>query len=317
MRRDEALFIGPLPHWLIGPCLTLLCVSLLWTGLSAQRPEHRGRLATGLVPVVTTLPPGSSEIKPTDIEILDDGKVVTPATVVTGERVALSILVDVALGEPTRVRTLLGDVDSALSRVPVELTPVRHLNQYKLRASRRASPADFQRAPPDRASPTAKPGTFHTQEKHLWSAADWALASLQFRRGRRVMVVVTDGTRRWVAHPPSYDVGPERQASFSDFRNRVRAEFATVFVVAINDARLPSEWRDIAGESGGEVLTVAPTDDVKILMAGLAERIARQSVVYFTPATTDGRTHRLQVRLKDGGTPLPSATLYLAPKVLR
>lgn len=300
------------------PCCLIVALSLsVGAGVAAQRPEHRDRLATGLVPVVTTLPPGSSELKPTDIEVLDDGRVVTPATVVTGERVALSILVDVALGEPTRVWTLLGDVDSALSRVPVELAPVRHLNQYKLRVSGRTSPADFQRPPLDRAGRSAKPGTFHTQERHLWSAADWALASLQFRRGRRVMVVVTDGTRRWVAHQPSYDVGSERQASFSDFRNRVRRESATVFVVAIDDARLPSEWRDIAAESGGEVLTVGPTDDVKTLMVALADRIARQSVVYFAPATSDGRTHRLQLRLKDSGAPLPSPALYLAPKGIR
>jgi hypothetical protein len=298
-------------HW---PVASLLCVSLLWAGLSAQRPEHRDRLATGLVPVVTTLPVGSSDIKPADIEILDDGRVVTPAAVVTGERVALSVFVDVALGERERVWTLLGDVESGLARIPVELAPIRHLNQYKLRVSGRTSPADFQRAPFDRATPTAKPGTFHLQEKHLWSAADWALASLQFRRGRRVMVVVTDGTRRWVAHQPNHDIGPERRPSFSDFRTRVRSQFATVLVVAIDDAKLPSEWRDIAEESGGEVLTVGPTTDLRASLNELAGRVARQSVVYFSPAVTDGRTHRVQVRLKDGGMPLPSPTLYLAPK---
>ncbi len=78
--------IATLAHWSSGPALTLLCVCLLWTGLSGQRPEHRDRLSTGLVPVVTTFPSGRSDIKPADIEILDDGRVVIPATVVTGER---------------------------------------------------------------------------------------------------------------------------------------------------------------------------------------------------------------------------------------
>lgn len=301
-------------HWSIA---SLLCLSLLWTGLSAQRPEHRDRLATGLVPVVTTLPPGSSGIKPVDIEILDDGRVVTPKAIVAGERVALGILVDVARGEPERVWKLLGDVESALSAIPVDSSPVRHLNQYKLRVSRVTGPADFQSAPLDRASHTVKPGTFHSESKPAWSAADWVLASLQFRRGRRVVVVVTDGPRQAMLTPPTFDVGPERQASFSDFRNRVRNQFATVFVVAINDARLPSEWSEIAEESGGQIVRVGTTDNLRASLSAIADRVAQQSVAYFTPQSPDGRTHRLQLRLKDGSTPLPSPTLYLAPKVVR
>jgi hypothetical protein len=246
---------------------------------------------------VTTLPVGSSDIKPADIEILDDGRVVTPAAVVTGERVALGILVDVVLGEPERVWKLLGDVESALSAIPAELTPVRHLNQYKLRVTGRTTPPDFLSAPLDRASHTAKPGTFHSQSKQAWSAADWALASLQFRRGRRVMVVVTDGSRKAMLSPPKFDVGPERQPSFSDFRTRVRSE--------------------IAEESGGQVVRVGAADNLRASLSTIADRVAQQSVVYFTPQTPDGRTHRVQVRLTGGGTPLPSPALYLAPKVVR
>lgn len=293
---------------------TLVGVALLCGVAVAQRPAHRDRLATGLVPVVTTLPTDSTEIKPADIEILDDGKVVAPVTVVTGERVALAILVDVARGEAERVWALLGEVDSALSTIPVELAPVRHLNQFKLRVSGPVSLADVMGAPPDRASPTAKPGMFHSQSKLLWSAADWAMASLQFRRGRRVMVVVTDGNRRSMLMQPAFDAGNERQPSFSDFRNRVRGEFATVFVVAIDNARLPSQWRDIAEESGGEVLTVGPADNVRVSLMALADRITRQSVVYFNPPLSDGRTHRVQVRLKGRDAPLPAPALYLAPK---
>jgi hypothetical protein len=288
--------------------------------LHAQLPQHRDRIAAGLVPIPITLPSGTaSAIEPGDIEAFDDGRVVAPAAVIAGDAPALAILVDVAFGESAKVGQLLDLVDDTLGRIPSDGAPIQHVNQINYRESyadrRKKGLAAWQRAPQNRM--THSGGVWRHQERPPWNAADWALASLHFRRGRRVLVVVTDGIRRRSLLPYNTDVGTDRAASRGDFHDRVRQEFATVFAVGVDGAELPDDLRKIVAESGGDARSVGPGEDLRAALTALAQQITNQRVVYFTPANPDGRVHRLHVRLKTGAVPLQSPTVYRAPRPTR
>lgn len=301
----------------VAVILGLVC-ALSWSA-TAQSPAHRDRIADGLVAAAIMLPAGvPSQIAPGDLEVVDDGRIAQATAVASGQPPGLAILVDVANGESAKVGRLLDLVDDTLARTPVEATPIRHLNQFSYRA-----PDWYKRGfefnmPVPRNRTVHGGGKWQPQWRPLWNAADWALASLHFRRSSRVLVVVTDGIRRpSQALPYEPEHGSTRQVSFGDFRNRVRQEFATVVIVAVDGGQLTEEHREIALESGGDAISLDAGEDVRAVLVGLAQQIAEQRVIYFKPANPNGRVHRLEVRLKAGAVPLQAPTLYLAPRPQR
>jgi hypothetical protein len=294
--------------------LALFC-SLAVAGMDAQLPKHRDRIADGLAAAAITLPSGApGTLAPADVEVLDDGRVAPVTAIVTDEPPALAILVDVAKGESAKVGQLLDLVNDTLGRVPAEDSAIRQVNQFNNRGPYKYTNGSgfYATAPSNRR--VSRGGAWQPHDRPSWNAADWALASLHFRRSRRVLVVVTDGIRRPPGSPYEPEPGSERQVSFGDFRDRVRQEFATVFVLGVDAAELTDDHRKIAAESGGDARSVGTGEDLRAALARLGQEIGAQRVVYFKPANPDGRVHRLQVRLKSSAVPPQGPTAYLAPR---
>ena len=55
----------------------------------------------------------------------------------------------------------------------------------------------------------------------------------------------------------------------------------------------------IAGESGGGYFELTSTDDLSSTFARVADELHRQYALAFTPAKLDGKTHKIDVLLRD------------------
>ena len=67
----------------------------------------------------------------------------------------------------------------------------------------------------------------------------------------------------------------------------------------------------IAAETGGGYFELTSADDLSATFARVAEELHHQYVLGFTPIVLDGKTHKLEVRVK-GGNIARARKSYLA-----
>jgi len=70
--------------------------------------------------------------------------------------------------------------------------------------------------------------------------------------------------------------------------------------------------REVALDSGGGYFELRATDQLGTTFSRVADELHRQYLLGFTPQTLDGRTHRLEVRLKDPMLTVRSRRTYVA-----
>jgi Ca-activated chloride channel homolog len=171
----------------------------------------------------------------------------------------------------------------------------------------------------------------------LWNAVNVGITALLHQQGRRVVLVFTDGVDR-----------PMNSSSASLKDVMKRAEQEDVMVYAIGLAPRMSGYRrrsggggtygrgggggsygggmrgampekpdeglpKIAAETGGGYFELTRTDDLSSTFARVVKELHHQYVLGFTPVMLDGKTHKLEVRVKDGST-VRARKNYLASK---
>ena len=70
--------------------------------------------------------------------------------------------------------------------------------------------------------------------------------------------------------------------------------------------------REVALDSGGGYFELHATDDLADTFARVADELHRQYLLGFTPLTLDGRTHRLEVQLRDTTLTVRARKTYVA-----
>lgn len=70
--------------------------------------------------------------------------------------------------------------------------------------------------------------------------------------------------------------------------------------------------RDVAFESGGGYFELRATDQLGDTFARVADELHRQYLLGFTPQTLDGKSHRLEVRLRDSALTVRARRSYVA-----
>ncbi len=135
----------------------------------------------------------------------------------------------------------------------------------------------------------------------LWLALDAAMTSMARERGRRIVLVITDGND-----------SDGTRVSRRDVRNRAIRDDFMVYAVAINGHDLNDELQDVATESGGGYVIVDDRDDLKQTLATVVDELRHQYVLGFTPATLDGKNHKLEVSLSTKGLTARAPRSYFA-----
>ena len=146
-------------------------------------------------------------------------------------------------------------------------------------------------------------------ETPLWNAVDQMMVALKDITGRRVVLVLTDG----------YDT-TTLEHGFDAVRRRADTEEIMIYAIGCwngpgsGDDRPDGDLRKIADHTGGGYveLTWAQASDLSATFAGIADELHHQYVLGFVPARLDGKTHELDVRVKQPGLSVRARKTYEA-----
>ena len=169
----------------------------------------------------------------------------------------------------------------------------------------------------------------------LWNAANVAIRELLPQEGRKVVLLFTDG----VDSPGNFKTN---NLSVMDVMERATKEDVMLYAIGL-ESRLPYGRRQsplaggfgggfggsggggmtqrpdpglpkIAAETGGGYFELTRADDLKSTFARVADELHQQYALGFAPTKLDGKTHDLEVKLKNKGMKARARKSYVAAK---
>ena len=167
----------------------------------------------------------------------------------------------------------------------------------------------------------------------LWNAVNVGITSLLHQEGRRVVLVFTDG----IDHPMG-----SNNISYRDVERNAEQEDVMIFAIGLASSsfgggrrgrggpgsggmgptiRLPPEEPKvdaglprIAAATGGGYFELKSTNNLGATFRRIADELHRQYAIAFTPEKLDGKTHKLEVRLKKPNLIPRARRTYIAKK---
>ena len=167
----------------------------------------------------------------------------------------------------------------------------------------------------------------------LWNAVNVGITALLHQDGRRVVLVFTDGMDRPVG---------SNNISFRDVARNAGREDVMIFAVGLasaepsgrrrgvggglggfgsgvlrprpEPAKVDPGLRRIAAETGGGYFELTSANNLGSTFTRIADELHRQYALAFTPAVLDGKTHKLEVRVKRPETVARARKSYIARK---
>jgi Ca-activated chloride channel family protein len=135
----------------------------------------------------------------------------------------------------------------------------------------------------------------------LWDAIDGSMTALSTERGRRVVLVFSDGEDE-----------RSQRVGFDDVIKRAQRENYMVYAIGLQSeilgrrTRPDRALRRLAAETGGGYFELSRTAELNSTFSQVADELHRQYVMGFTPQNLDGTIHKIEVRTKlPGMTDLP------------
>jgi Ca-activated chloride channel homolog len=169
----------------------------------------------------------------------------------------------------------------------------------------------------------------------LWNATNEAVAALVPQQGRRVILLFTDGAD----NPGNFKTN---NLSLMDVMERAQREDIMVYAIGL-ESRMPPGGGGgmrgggfgtggfgggnafgiqrpdpglptIAGETGGGYFELRNADDLSGTFTRVAEELHRQYALGFEPTKLDGKTHKVEVKVKKPGLKVRARKHYVASK---
>ena len=145
----------------------------------------------------------------------------------------------------------------------------------------------------------------------LWKALDVSMTSLAGERGRRVVLVLTDG------RDSVYDTA--LSGSPSALNRRAIDESFMAYAIGMegmgpggNTAGLDGDIVGLVEQSGGGHFQLKADADLPATFARVIEELRHQYLLGFAPAALDGKVHRLDVRATTPGLRVRTRKSYRA-----
>jgi VWFA-related protein len=152
----------------------------------------------------------------------------------------------------------------------------------------------------------------------IWGALDHAMTELAAERGRRVLVIITDGLDTPIAYRDRSAVTSKiprivfRPTTGSDIAERAAREGFMLYAIGFEGAPLEDDIKTIARQSGGGWDLIGANEDLSAAFTGIVDDLHRQYLIGFAPAALDGATHRIEVRCLAPNTTVRARETYLA-----
>jgi Ca-activated chloride channel homolog len=144
----------------------------------------------------------------------------------------------------------------------------------------------------------------------LYDAIDASIDVLEGIEGRRIVVVFTDGD----------DTASRRGQG--DVLAKARKEEVMIYAIGLESeffngqrrvrTRPDRGLRRLADETGGGYFELKRTDELASTFSRVAQELHSQYTLGFTPATLDGREHKLVIRMKTPGMNARARRTYIA-----
>ena len=277
----------------------LVILILASTSLLAQQAPPVFKSSVDIVPVYATV----TDLKGTftrgltrdDFEVLDDGK---PQQIVSFSEEAQAISVSVILDTSGSMSEARPKMLAAAGVFLDQLRPDDRAMLGSLVYAGRPFTSDKARLrtamdliPPDPGSP-------------IWSALDGAVTALQPETQRRVIVMYTDGQNT--------DVFGRLKVTESSVRERLETEGVMLYAIGFQGVSLGGGIKTIARRSGGRATELGRDDDLAKALTAIADELHHQYLIGFTPAAFDGKSHKIEVRLKKTDLTVRARQQYVA-----
>ena len=137
---------------------------------------------------------------------------------------------------------------------------------------------------------------------------------------RPVILILSDGN----------NVDPWGKTTVADVIDRAQRSGVMIYSVGVpgqrgiaqpmvdlfntSDARTPHpHLRRVADETGGGYLEVSKRDDLAVAFARVADELHSQYLLGYVPPKSDGKVHKIEVRLKASGMRVRARKTYVAP----
>lgn len=316
--------------------LLVSMVAAVGTALAAQQTPFRG--ATDLVSVYATVTDRDghlvTDLTRDEFTVFDNGKR-QPITVFDNGIQPITIVVMLDQSGSMAENTAL--VRDAASEFVGRLLPTDRARIGFLGTDIRIEPADFT------GDHGALLGILRGDlggkgPSPIWTAVDRSISALVPQRGRRVVLIFSDGHDEPSSNAMRTDVGAVMR----------RARSADVMIYAIGfpalvEPRHISRWipsgnpggafppnlasspmgvgryeppdpalKDLAADSGGGYFELKDNGDLGAIFARVADELHRQYWLGFPPARLDGKTHKLEVKVARHGVTVRARKSYVA-----
>ena len=288
--------------------VVLAAVVAFVAAAAAQQQPPTFRTGTRLVPLYVTVTDGQGRLVPDlvqeDFEIYDNGKLqeisffqteVQPVTVVVMLDTSGSMTLNFDLVKRSAEQFLIRLLPDDRGRVGAFNDKIQFVSDFS--SDRDMLVSSLQDL--DFGYPT-----------RLYDAIAASLDELLGIEGRRVALVFTDGD------------DTASKTGRGTVLARARDEEVMVYAIGfesemftngrVTRTRPDRGLRGIAEETGGGYYEVKKKDELGPTFTRVAQELHSQYVVGFTPATLDGKVHKLEVRLKKAGLSPRARKSYLA-----
>ena len=148
----------------------------------------------------------------------------------------------------------------------------------------------------------------------LWDAVDVSIAHLEPLEGRRVVIVFTDGD----------DYGSK--LGVGDVTDRAREKDIMVYAIGLQSeyfngqtrtrSRPDRRLKGLAEETGGGFFELTKKDDLGPTFTRVAQELHSQYILGFSPATLDGKVHKLEIKVKRPGLTARGRKSYVAAPIV-
>lgn len=282
-------------------------VAALSAALTAQQPSFKA--GTQIVPLYVTVVDGEKRLVPDlgreDFEVLDNGKPVT-LTLFNNEPEAFSVAV--ILDTSASMTGSLDLLKDAAEQFIIRLLPEDRGMVGAFNDKIQFPIASFTSDRDELAGALRELG--FGNPTRLFDAIEAGIQQLRDVQGRRVVLVFTDG------EDTASKIG---QGKVLD---QARADEVMIYSIGLESEYFNGQYRvrtrpdrglrRLADETGGGYFELKKTDDLGPTFTRVAQELHSQYVLGFPPAT-DGKLHKLEVRVKKLGMSARARKSYLAP----
>ena len=286
----------------VGAALVAVPIALV-----AQQPTFK--TGTQIVPLYTTVLDADKRLVPDlareDFDVLDNNQPV-PLALFQNEPEPFSVVVMLdTSGSMTGTIDLLQD---AAEQFVIRLLPADKAMVGAFNDKIQFPIADFTNSRDDLTS--ALRGVDFGNPTRLWDACEASIDQLKRVSGRRVVLVFTDGD------DTSSKIG------LGKVLEEARASEVMIYSIGLQSVYFNGQHqvrsqpdrglRKISDETGGGYFELRRTDDLGPTFTRVAQELHSQYVLGIAPAT-DGKLHKVEVRVKKPGLSARARKSYLAP----